>query len=75
VQQQQQHIQQQQAVDPGGLDGVPDFTGPGPGQYPLSGYSCSIQSYDDLNATDSAASTPRSRSSYAAFNQHQPPSR
>lgn len=40
-----------------------------------SNYSYSVQSFDELGATDSAASSPRSRSSYAASNQHQPPSR
>jgi hypothetical protein len=72
----EQQPQQQQLQTPtGSIAGASESAGPGTLQYPQSGYSCSVQSFDDLGATDSAASSPRSRSSYAASSQHQPPSR
>lgn len=75
----QKQLQQQQPTPAASIGGVSDIAAPagvgGAIPYPLSGYSASVQSFDDLGATDSAASSPRSRSSYAASSQHQPPSR
>lgn len=78
LQQQQQQLLQQQKSITGSLTDPPELAGGGVSgllQYPPSGYSCSVQSFDDFGATDSAGSSPRSRSSYAASSQHQPPSR